>query len=224
MNRILPLHEEVMLLALKDEKGTMNSQATFYPQVMAGAILSELLLTEKIRIVDSKKQIVKCKRDKALKNKVLDEALKMMSSDRKDRNLRHWIGKLAAISKLKQKTAQSLCEKGILDEQEVKVLWVFNSVRYPEKDPNCEKKMIERLREAIFTNTGEVDARTATLISLTYKTGILSIPFTKKSLKKMDQRLKNIADGLVVSGVTREIIESIQTMIVMVAVMPAVIS
>lgn len=41
MDGQLPLHEEVMLLAIKDEKRTVDSKAQFYPQIVAGSILSE---------------------------------------------------------------------------------------------------------------------------------------------------------------------------------------
>ena len=49
----LYLHEEIMLLALKDEKGTISSGT--YQHAMGGAILAELLLRKHIAVDESKK-------------------------------------------------------------------------------------------------------------------------------------------------------------------------
>ena len=49
------LHEELLLLALRDGKGTIAG--SFYQQAMAGGILSELLLGERIRIREGKKAL-----------------------------------------------------------------------------------------------------------------------------------------------------------------------
>ena len=48
------LHEKIMLLALQDEKGTLES-GTMYTYGLGGAILAELLLGERIRVVTPKK-------------------------------------------------------------------------------------------------------------------------------------------------------------------------
>lgn len=48
------LHEEVMLLALKDEEGTIGS--AMYNYAIGGAVLAELLLNKRISIEKSKKK------------------------------------------------------------------------------------------------------------------------------------------------------------------------
>ena len=49
-NADLHLHEQLMLLALRDDKGTLESRATMYAYALGGAILSELSeLTEQGR-------------------------------------------------------------------------------------------------------------------------------------------------------------------------------
>ena len=51
MNRELHLHEEVLLLALRDREGTIAS-GTHYQYAIAGALLAELLLEERC-VVDA---------------------------------------------------------------------------------------------------------------------------------------------------------------------------
>ena len=101
MNKQLPLHEEVMLLALRDEKGTIDSKAQFYPQIIAGAIISELLLTGFITISNDKKQLVEIAKESLTGNEVLEEALYKMSNKDKPQELKYWLMNLAGISKLK---------------------------------------------------------------------------------------------------------------------------
>ena len=223
MNNQLPLHEEVMLLALRDEKGTIDSKAQFYPQIVAGAIISELLLLGYIEISSDKKQLVEVVKDTLTGNLVLDEALERISKKRKLNNLKYWMTTLPGIKNLKNKVAQSLCEKGILDEVEVKVLWIFNAIRFPELDSSFEDSLIRRLEKAIFSDTAEVDVKTATLIALLKKSSILNIPFDAKKIKERKTRIESIADGELVSDVAAEVIQTIQAVIFITAIMPAVI-
>ena len=53
MNKALHLYEELMLLALKDKEGTFAHDDMSFAYTLGGALLSELLLLEKIRIGDT---------------------------------------------------------------------------------------------------------------------------------------------------------------------------
>ena len=50
----LYLHEEVLLLALRDKKGTIDHRAGQFLNVIAGGILAELLIAGKIELEDSR--------------------------------------------------------------------------------------------------------------------------------------------------------------------------
>ena len=54
----LHLHEQLLLLVLRDRKGTVDYRAGFYNLAMGGAILAELALAGVIRIEESKKAFV----------------------------------------------------------------------------------------------------------------------------------------------------------------------
>jgi hypothetical protein len=49
------LHEEIMLLALRDEEGTIAS-GSMYNFAVGGAIIAELLLSQRIAVDQSKKK------------------------------------------------------------------------------------------------------------------------------------------------------------------------
>ena len=226
MSTPLYLHEEVMLLSLRDEKGTIEWGAGMYQHVLAGAILAELFLAERISIGDSKKHIVDVVStarldNKSLTNSVLDDALLKMSDSKRPKPLQHWVQKIASMKKLKERVADGLCYRGILKEEEALILGLFKTKRFPEKNPEPERQLIERLEKVIFLNEEEVDVRTAILISLTWQSEILKIPFPAKKLRQQKLRLEQIVNGELIGQATAEVIQAIQMIMVMAAVMPA---
>ena len=72
------LYEEVMLLALRDEQGTIATG--FVEQAVAGAILAELLLESRITVDDTKKQLVNLQNVKPAGDPVIDECLEKIAA------------------------------------------------------------------------------------------------------------------------------------------------
>ena len=50
----LLLHEEIMLLALHDDKGTIASEN--YPYAIGGAVMADLLLSGRLRVDEERKK------------------------------------------------------------------------------------------------------------------------------------------------------------------------
>ena len=67
--------------------------------------------------------------------------------------------------------------------EEDKVLFIFKRKVYPEINPIPEKRIIERLRQAIFSENATVDPRTVVLISLANGARLLGEIFGKKEIK-----------------------------------------
>lgn len=224
MSPAIYLHEEVLLLALNDDKGTINGKAMFFEQVMAGALLSELLLGEHIKLGGSDKKQVKSAPYPPTENDLLKEAYKLIKSSDKPKDLKHWFSKFSRITDLKKRTAYGLCKKGVLEAVEVKKLWLFSQTNFPEKNTTIEDALIQRLEDAIFKDHSEVDLRTATLIALLKGSSILTIPFCSKKLKKREKRIEQIANGDLVGGATTEMIQQIQAAILITTIMPAIMA
>jgi|MEHZ01.5.fsa_nt_MEHZ011385232.1_5 hypothetical protein len=62
------------------------------------------------------------------------------------------------------------------------------------------------------------------LVSLTYQSNLLSIPFTGKELRKNKKRIKKIIDGELVGKATGQVIQAIQSAAAIAAIMPAITS
>jgi len=202
----LHIYEEILLLALRDQKGTMLFGIN-YPQALAGALLAELLLLNKIEIeTQGKRKFVKLINQKPTRNALLDECIKKIASSKRRARPQNWIMRFANISRLKHKAAQSLCRKRILKMEEDKVLLIFNRKIYPELNPKPEKRLMAKLHEAIFGNSKEIDPETVILISICNSTGILRQIFDKSELKQRKNRIKDITSGNLIGQATKDAI------------------
>jgi hypothetical protein len=219
----LPLHEEVLLLALRDDEGTI-APGTMYQHALAGAILSELLLQQRITVDESGRKKLAEVADRAQTGApLLDECLEKIGAG-KPRGLDHWVAKFSGIKNLKHRVAERLCDRGILHEEEGTILLVFSRRIYPETDPRPEQEIVERLRRAIFTDEREIDARTVVLLSLADAAGILAVVFDKKELKARKQRIEQVVNGELMGKAAKQAIEAMQVAVMVAAIMPAIIA
>lgn len=220
----LPLHEEVMLLALRDEEGTI-APGTMYQYALGGAILAELLLRGRIAVDDSgRKKRARVVDATPLGAPVLDECLALVGAAKRPKPLSDWVGKFARVSKLKHRVAERLVDRGILRDEEGKILLLFSRRIYPESDPRPERALTGRLERAIFTDALDVDPRTVVLVSLANSAGLLRVVFDKKELKRRKGRIEQIVNGEVTGKAAAEAIEAMQAAMMVAVIMPAVIT
>ncbi len=208
-----------MLLALRDQKGTIESKADMYQYALGGALLSELLLAGCVRLGEDKKKRIELVQPKTFSDPVLDECLNLIAAAKRRRTAADWVSRFASLKKLKERVAQGLCRRGILKESEDKVLLIFTRKIYPAIDPRPEKRLIEQLRKAIFTETARLDPQTAVLLSLAHGTGMLPIHFDKKKLKSRKRHIEQITKSEAVGAATREAVEAAQAAVAAIAAM-----
>ena len=215
-NRLF-LHQEVMLLSLKDKKGTVERGAYYRPAIGA-AILAELLLSGRVEIErEKKKEFVRVINDKRLDDPLLDECLRRIQTSKKRQRLRTWVSRFANTKNLLHRVATGLCRLGVLRLAEDKVLLVFKRRVYPEIDPKPEKEIVARLKKAI-SGSGLVDPRTVTLIAIAHGTNLLKNALEKKELKERKERIKSITSGDSMGKAAKEIVQAAQAAAAMVVI------
>ena len=224
MKKSLSIPEELLLLALRDEKGTIVPGVQ-YGFAIGGAILAELLMARRIRIDDSKKRsLVDAVDESPLGDPLLDDALAKIVSARRRGSMQTWVNRFANTADLKHTVARGLCDRGILREEEGRVLFIFSRTLYPESDPGPEQELLDRLKEAVFGDSAEVDARTSVLVALAHHSGLLAVPFPRKELKARKKRIEQLAAGDLTAKATRQAIEAMQAAIVAAAVVSSVVA
>ena len=222
LDKNLSLYEEIMLLALRDEEGTIATG--FTEHLVAGAILAELLLDGRISLEDTRKQLVDLQDGKPTGDPIIDECLERMATAKRRGSLQTWVSRLASIKKLRHKVARRLCDRRILRAGEDKVLFIFTRLVYPEIDPMPEKKIVDRLRAAIFTDRDDIDPRTVLLLSLADGSDLLRQTFGRKEIRARKKRIEKIANGDLTGKATKEVIAACQTAVMVAAIMPAIVS
>ena len=218
------LHEEIMLLALRDEEGTIAAGA-MYQYAIGAAVLAELLLNQRIVVDQSSRQkLVDLASSTPLGEPLLDHCLEKISTAKRRAALQTWVSRFAAVKNLKHLVAQRLCRRGILRADEDKVLLIFTRKIYPEVNPEPERKLIERLRQAIFTDASDVDSRTVVLVSLANSAGLLKVTFDKKMLKARKTRIEQIVNGEITGKAAQEAIQAMQAAVMVACIMPAFVT
>ena len=188
------LHEELMLLALRNEDGTV-APGSMYQYAIGGAVVAELLLQERIELEEGGKKHVNLLSSDPVGDPLVDECLDRIVHAKKLASLQTWVSRCAGVRQLKHRVAQRLCQRGILRAEQGKFLLFFTRKVYPEADPRPKREMIERLHEAIFSDAEDVDPRTVVLLSLANGMGMLNAAFGRKELKARKTRIKQLVEG-----------------------------
>lgn len=189
---MLNLAEELLLLALNDEKGTVVTSASLaLPYGLAGAILMELTLDGHLDERDGRIVVTDTR---PTKDGLLNDALQLIRDSEKRRKPDYWVDKIARIKNLKGRVLDRLIDQGVLKKEEHKILWVFPSSRYPEKDPGPERDARHRVRAAVLEGA-DCDARTSMLIVLIQACELVHEVFDKSERKTASKRIKEISEG-----------------------------
>jgi hypothetical protein len=217
----LRLYEEILLLELDDDKGTTPIDS-YLKTEMGGAILAELVMTGAIKIDDDKKKKVhRVPGTKRIEDSILREAHTMVKEAKKPKSAQHWVQKFAGMKDLKDRSARQLVKKGVLKEDQDKVLFLFSRTIFPETNPGPEQELRQRLETAIFTDTDEVSPETVVILALVNATGLIKKLFDKKKLKSRKDRIEGLSSGHLVGKATKEAVEAVQAAVMVAAIMPA---
>lgn len=218
----LHLHEEILLLALDDEKGTVAG-GTMWRQAAGGAVIAELLLQGRLRATEDKKPKFEVVDATPLGDPVLDDFLEEIGAAKKPKKGAEWVRTFGSRGKMKERIADGLVRKGVLTITHGKILGIFNQTRYPEQDGCPEKEVVARLRRAIFEDGVEVAPRTMVLVSLCDAVGLLPRIFEKSELKGRKEHIKKLANGEMVGKMAREAVDAVRAAVMVACIMPTII-
>ena len=214
--RPLHLHEEILLLALHDEKGTFHS--SMYSYALAGAVVTELLLEGRLQVVHGrgKRRYLEVASPDPTGDPVLDHALHRVEGSGRREQVSRWVSRLATERRpsLAHRVAEDLVEAGVLDRQEGRILGIFRRVRFPAvsqdgrgQDP--EEALVARL-EVALRGDEDPEPRTAVVLALAHSAGILRHNVDRGLLKARKKRLEELARMDGITGATRDAIQAAQ--------------
>ena len=217
---MLTLPEELMLLALRDDKGSVIfSASTALPYGLAGAVLLELFFRRKITHKNKKIQVVD---QSQIDDPLLNETLNLMKNSSKDCDPKYWIQKINnKVKKLKQKVIDNLVEQQILNREGHKILWFFNIDRYPTLDVVPEMEIRTTIRNIVL-NDHEATEREIALLSLMKACSLINEVFQRSERKLAKKKIKELLENQkmskdvssAVNAITQEITAAIVSVVV----------
>jgi golgi phosphoprotein 3 len=216
----LYLYEEILLLALLDEKGTTGACSP--EMAIAGAVLAELLMDRRIALSADRKQLVELLDATPYGDPVIDLCLERIRTAKRRASAQSWVSKLCGIKDLTHTAARQLVARKIVRADEDTVLLLFKRRIYPQINPVPERAILKRLAEAILTDTPKVDPRTIVLLALAKGGNLLRRGFKSGDLWRRRKRIQAVIKGEGIAVTARDAVEAAQAAMVMVAVMPAI--
>jgi len=230
MRSALTLPEEIMLLTLEDETGKVECVSFWagyvgYKHAVAGAVLAELALQDRIEITGEGKALKVGLLDATpIGSDFVDACLAEIAGEEKTQSAEHWVGKLASQKDMRGRIASQLADKGILDLESDSAWIFFTKEVYPTIDPAPERALRERIRSAVMSDEANVDARTCALLAIGEKTGFNAMLFTKDERKDRQGRIESLIAGDPAGDAVAAKIASIQVMVTVVVVTSVIIS
>jgi SAM-dependent methyltransferase len=208
----LKLHEELLLLALREREGTTMGDA--WPTAIGAALLAELVAAGRVALrPDGKKLFVDPADPRPPGEPLLDECLAKVIAATRRAQAAAWIARFSGAKQLKARIAQGLCRQGVLRADERTILLLFKQEIYPEVDPRPEREIRERLRRLIFAETTRRDERTLLLLSLADAVGLLPSLFEKRQFKERRKWVAQLVADEPLGRRVREILQARQAAI-----------
>ena len=187
---MLTCTEELLLLAHDEKRHLRQLQDLLMNTALAGAVLMDLAL---INRVDTDLTAFVVLDRKPTGEKLLDQALaalpdKATTVDALD-VLRKQGGSLMDMA------IARLIERGILRKQEGRILWVFESRRYPLIDGKELQEVKKRIADLLLSD--EIpDPRDVVIICLAQACGLLRRVFSESELRSADARIEQLRGSI----------------------------
>lgn len=190
---MLTLPEELLLLGLNDEKGSVVSAAAMgLPYGLTGTVLMELAIRGRISVEGETVSIISTETTPV---EFLDEALRNIAQSPKKRKADWWIARPASlVKKLGERLKARLVEAGILRDEEHKFLWVFPYHRYPAQDARPEHETRRRIHDVILRGA-TADEHIAVLICMLHACGLAKEVFPDQKPKEIALTLKAFSEA-----------------------------
>lgn len=201
----LTLAEELMLLALDDQSGTVIGLASYALELgVAAALVMELTLEGRI---DSDLEKLILLSHLPIGNPLLDETLAEIGDGPASQPVRFWLARLSQPGPvLVERVTRSLVDRGVLRRVEKRLLWVFKTRVYPPTSGLEEREVKSRLL-SLLGNDDIPDPRDALLVGLLRATGLIDQLLGESERARLHDRIGLIAN---LEDTSRELSRTLQ--------------
>ncbi|MCY4453962.1 MAG: GPP34 family phosphoprotein [Immundisolibacterales bacterium] len=212
---MLTISEEVLLLFLDDEKGTFIRGPDIHVELaMSGAVLMDLAFANRIDTDPERLFVVD---QSPVGDRVLDDLLSRIAATEPERSTEYWLNWIREdVPDIMGHFIDRLVEKGILRRMEEKILWVFETRRYPVIDDREEREVKRRITSVLFSD--EIpDPRDVVIIGIVNACDLLDVILHHREVDKVRGRAEQISQmdfiGQAINSTINDVRASILSMI-----------
>ena len=217
----LNLTDELVLIALDDDKGRFVTDTAHLHYGIAGSVLLELALQKKIELRDENVVLIN---NEKTNNSSLDHALELISESKKTRVISYWIDQIGlGAEQIKDETIKHLTKQNILRKDAGKILWIIPTTKFPTENPLPENKVRLKLKDIVLNNA-HAELKDLMLLSLIKECELTREIFkSKDDYKRAKKRIKDLSKDIQVAPGVNDAIQAIHVA-VSTAIMMAVIT
>ena len=124
---------------------------------------------------------------------MLDRVLALLADSDEIKDTKSWLETLAGqgTTEIRRQALASLIERGILESQDERFLWVFRSRRYPTIDGRVEREVKLRIEDALLSDDTP-DPRDIALICLVDACDFLRDIFSEREIERATPRIEQL--------------------------------
>lgn len=184
------LAEDLYLLALQDDKGSLAGMVSMFANYMAaGAVLIDLNLQGRIHLENDQ---VKVANPAPLGDPVLDRALEMMAQSKTSLPPAKWVQQFSKLYKeLHGLMTARLIKNRVIKRVDKRILGIFPVQRYPLRRKKYKRELLRGVRSAILRNRAP-DERMMGMIRLIYVTGLVNVIFQRDERRKAKEKIMEL--------------------------------
>jgi hypothetical protein len=209
---MLTIFEEFLLLSIHETKGTfISSSVERLKPGLVGAILAELVLMGKIQTSDNHRLLLI--NDSPTNDEILDGVLSTLKKVEKGRKVRYWINTISSKSdKIRRQLVKSLVQKGVVTEDDDRLLWVIPSPLQPESKASAKYLVNKRLRGIVLAQEDN-QLRDIVLLNLLRACDLLDLVFLMDERKFASQAINGLFFDRAIKDSSIQTIQEIETAI-----------
>ncbi len=187
---MLRFAEEIMLLLLDDDGGEFVRVPEWSLQcALAGAVLMDLALENRI---DTDLEQLILVDSTPVGDDLLDPTLARIAQATERHDTRYWIQHTAQhADRIRERVLERLVDRGILQRRDERLLWVFQSRRYPVVDGKADREVKLRIMAVLFSD--EIpDPRDIVIVCLAEACGLFRELLSRRELEHATARIEQV--------------------------------
>ncbi len=210
---MLTFTEEITLLMLDDDGRFLPIRGGAVEHILIGAVLMDLAFANR---VDTDLESLVVIDATPTGNPLIDRTLERLASSDANLDTKGWVEALAReqAAGIRRQVVDKLVERGIIEVQDERFLWVFQSRRYPTIDGRVERGVKLRMEDVLLSDDMP-DPRDIALVCLVDACDILTDIFSEREMERVRPRIEQLRKMDLIGRDVGTVIADIETTITM---------